>query len=143
MKKYIRFIILGTLIVISILFLLNSVSMLFKQRYILYVNHKNRSEVYTIISSSIKNVKQDLYKIEYFQGLGEGNLYLYYKNAKKDEILLNEHDGIEIKNYIKENGWSNTMLGIIYFICSSIVIIFCTVYGIFYSMNYIVKNDIK
>lgn len=127
-KNIIKLVIVIIVIIISIITVPNSILMIFRDNHSLKVNSDNRYVIAEMISRD--NVGENLNKIKYAQGKGEWNLYLYYNDRTMERMIFNDGESIKIRDYIIENGYSESTLGIIYFFISVTSICICIIYGL-------------
>lgn len=117
-NRTVKLFIIGIVILASIVTIPNDLLMILRGNYYLNVNSRNRNDV-TKMVSYVTDVKGKLRKVEYEQGLGDWNLYLYYTNFSKEKIKIGrDGDGFEIKHYIQDNGYNKSDLGAIYLLIS-------------------------
>jgi len=133
------------LIIIIFIFLL-LVSLFFCKRgiTILYLNKQNKGIVLEYLKDYIRTDKsnkfyadyyikgdKDIKKVAYGRDWDEGCIYVYYSiiDTKPDKLILYEGESIkeDLARYIEENGYKEKDICKWGIICSSILIIFCTI----------------
>ena len=120
--------IIKLLLFISIIILLNSIKMIFRERIILNVNNDNKDYIYTILEKETDNIKF-VSKVAYGGFWLDHFIYVYRPFQETEELLLTEgyFSRGELADYIREYGYNEKYEGIILGIASSIGIILCSI----------------
>ncbi len=128
------------ILMISCFFIVNNFGRALRNRQYLEIDNSNRKQVEELIGEKYLR-RGNLVKIGEQQMLGDWTLYLSYDNSTEDDILFKDGEKMELRDYIKENGYADGMIsGII--ICISLiailgVIIYILVIGILKAMDMI------
>ncbi len=128
------------ILMISCFFIVTNFGRALRNRQYLEIDNSNRKQVEELIGEKYLR-RGNLVKIGEQQMLGDWTLYLSYDNSTEDDILFKDGEKMELRDYIKENGYADGMIsGII--ICISLiailgVIIYILVIGILKAMDMI------
>ena len=116
------------LIVISIIILLNSIKMFFRERIVLILDNNNKDYILTILEEETDNINL-VSKVAYGGFWLEHYIYVYRPFHKTEQLVLTEgyFSRGELADYIREYGYNEKYEGIILGITSSIGIILCSI----------------
>lgn len=73
-------------------------------------------------------------------GFGDWYLFIEYGDGEKREALYDDNDNLDLKRYIRDNGYSNGKIAKINSILAIMIVIGCSIYGIMEMIIYI-KNQ--
>lgn len=106
----INLIVIIFIIVISIITIFNNFKKVLQSKYYLEIDSNNRTYVEELISENYE-LKGNLNKVAYKQGLGDWYLFLYYEDGTEDKTIFGDSD-IKIQplqKYIVENGYDESI----------------------------------
>jgi len=120
--------IIKLLLFISIIILLNSIKMIFRERIILNVNNDNKDYIYTILEEETDDI-ESVSKVAYGGFWLDHFIYVYRPFQETEELLLTEgyFSRGDLADYIRDNGYNEKYIGIITGIISSMSIVLCSI----------------
>lgn len=120
-------VILKLLISISIITLIASCKLFFRERIILKLNNENREYVISILKEYTDKI-ENLSKVAYGRVWSHGYIYVYHPFEKTESLLISEGEFSKgnLQEYIQDNGYKEKNVGKWLGVISIIIIIICS-----------------
>lgn len=121
-------VILKLLIIISIITLIVSCKLFFRERVILNLNNENNGYVISILEEYTDKV-ENVSKVAYGRVWSHGYIYVYHQFDKTETLLISEGEFSkgDLQEYIQHNGYKEKNVGKWLGIISITIIILCTI----------------
>lgn len=121
-------VILKLLIIISIITLIVSCKLFFRERIILNLNNENREFVISILEEYTDKI-ENVSKVAYGRVWSHGYIYVYHRFEKTESLLISEGEFSkgDLQEYIQDNGYKEKNVGKWLGVISIIIIILCTI----------------
>lgn len=131
--KKIDTILIIAIIIVCIVVMLNNFVKALQNKYYLKINSWNRPYVENLISKN-NRLKGKLNKVAYKQGLGDWDLFLYYKNGTEEQMKFGDSDKNAqfLRKYIVENGYNDGKASLIKVAISFLTIVVAIIYEVSY-----------
>lgn len=110
----------------------------------LKLDNNNSEYIENMVSYYYKPVNKNIEKVAYMQGLGDWYLFLYYEDGTEENVILGNHSGKELRDYIVENGYNEGIVSWKKIIASFVVVGITIIYEIIYLIvQFISKKNNK
>lgn len=139
MRKRIRIFIITIIVIVCLISIPFNFINLLKNVYYINIDEEDAKLVNSLINDN-NLIEKPIKKIGYMAGFGDWYLFIEYGDGEKREALYDDNDNLDLKRYIRDNGYSNGKIAKIELILVIMIVIGCSIYGIMEMIIYI-KNQ--